>query len=75
MGVEFLHIDPVPFNSSNRHFEELPENFLETISPQQPSSVPLGLSSSQDSNLSGITSNPQLVSLAPMSVANSNNHG
>lgn len=52
-----LQIDPnISFNSSvNRPFEELPENFLETISPQQ-SQPPV----QQDS--------PQLASLAPMSL-------
>lgn len=77
MGVEFLHIDPgITFNaSSNRHFEDLPENFLETISPQQqPSSMSMGMSSQQDGNQLGIVTSPQLVSLAPMSVASSNDH-
>uniref|UniRef100_A0A914EPY1 One cut domain family member n=1 Tax=Acrobeloides nanus TaxID=290746 RepID=A0A914EPY1_9BILA len=71
-GVEFLHIDPnLTFNSMNRHFEELPENFLETISPQQGTpTMSLGLSS-QDGNSLG----PQLASLTPMSVAGGNDHG
>uniref|UniRef100_F1KW23 One cut domain family member n=1 Tax=Ascaris suum TaxID=6253 RepID=F1KW23_ASCSU len=57
-----LQIDPnISFNSSvNRPFEELPENFLETISPQQ-SQPPV----QQDS--------PQLASLAPMSLGASDN--
>ncbi|VDM36552.1 unnamed protein product [Toxocara canis] len=57
-----LQIDPsISFNSSvNRPFEELPENFLETISPQQ--SQP---SVQQDS--------PQLASLAPMSLGANDN--
>ncbi|MFH4983506.1 hypothetical protein AB6A40_010215 [Gnathostoma spinigerum] len=55
----YLQIDPSlsTFNSSvNRAFEELPENFLESISPQQ--AQPAAQHES-----------PQLASLAPMSVA------
>lgn len=34
--VDFLNIEPqLNFNSASGHFEDLPENFLETISPQQ----------------------------------------
>lgn len=34
--VDFLNIEPqISFNSTSGHFEDLPENFLETISPQQ----------------------------------------
>lgn len=53
-----LQIDPnISFNSSvNRPFEELPENFLESISPQQ-SQGPV----QQES--------PQLAPLAPMSLS------
>ncbi|EJW69951.1 hypothetical protein WUBG_19144 [Wuchereria bancrofti] len=51
-----LQIDPnITFNSVNRPFEELPENFLESISPQQNQS-----SAPQES--------PQLAPLAPMSL-------
>ncbi|VDN05275.1 unnamed protein product [Thelazia callipaeda] len=58
-----LQIDPnITFNSVNRPFEELPENFLESISPQQNQA-----SASQDS--------PQLVSLAPMSIGSNDNFG
>ncbi|MCP9261850.1 Homeobox protein onecut [Dirofilaria immitis] len=58
-----LQIDPnITFNSVNRPFEELPENFLESISPQQnQGSVP------QES--------PQLAPLAPMSLSSNDNFG
>uniref|UniRef100_A0A0N5AV96 Growth-regulating factor n=1 Tax=Syphacia muris TaxID=451379 RepID=A0A0N5AV96_9BILA len=55
-----LQIDPnLTFNNSvNRPFEELPENFLESISPQQSQS-----GTQQES--------PQLAPLAPMSLSSS----
>ncbi|EFO19780.1 hypothetical protein LOAG_08712 [Loa loa] len=58
-----LQIDPnITFNSVNRPFEELPENFLESISPQQNQG-----SAPQES--------PQLAPLAPMSLGSSDNFG
>uniref|UniRef100_A0A8R1TJC6 One cut domain family member n=1 Tax=Onchocerca volvulus TaxID=6282 RepID=A0A8R1TJC6_ONCVO len=58
-----LQIDPnITFNSVNRPFEELPENFLESISPQQNQG-----SAPQES--------PQLASLAPMSLGSNDNFG
>lgn len=51
-----LQIDPnITFNSVNRPFEELPENFLESISPQQ-------------NQGSALQESPQLAPLAPMSL-------
>ena len=44
--------------------QDLPENFLDTISPQQPSQ------SSLNHSLAEHTSSPQLASLAPMSISN-----
>ncbi|VDN35645.1 unnamed protein product [Gongylonema pulchrum] len=50
-----LQIDPnITYNTVNRPFEDLPENFLDTISPQNQGSTP------QES--------PQLAPLAPMSL-------
>uniref|UniRef100_A0A0R3RFM0 One cut domain family member n=1 Tax=Elaeophora elaphi TaxID=1147741 RepID=A0A0R3RFM0_9BILA len=58
-----LQIDPnITFNSVNRPFEELPENFLESISPQQNQG-----SAPQES--------PQLAPLAPMSLGSNDNFG
>lgn len=70
--MDFLQIDPrLSYNSSNRHFEELPENFLETISPQQSgqSSVSVNLSGHHDTQHGGNVASPQLASLTTMSVA------
>ncbi|KAH7727219.1 CUT domain containing protein [Aphelenchoides avenae] len=69
VAVDFLQIDPrLSYNSSSRHFEELPENFLETISPQQSgqSSVSVNLSGHHDHG--GNVASPQLASLTTMSV-------
>ncbi|PAV76950.1 hypothetical protein WR25_18752 isoform A [Diploscapter pachys] len=65
-NADYLQIDPnSTFISSNpRTFEDLPENFLDTISPQQPSQ------SSLNHSLAEHTSSPQLASLAPMSISN-----
>uniref|UniRef100_A0A914V7N3 One cut domain family member n=1 Tax=Plectus sambesii TaxID=2011161 RepID=A0A914V7N3_9BILA len=64
-GGDFLHVNAnLSFNSSNRSvvFEDLPENFLENISPQQGSSVGLGVDQQHNSG------SPMLASLAPMSL-------
>jgi hypothetical protein len=74
MNVGFLQIEPqLSFNTSNRHFEELPENFLETMSPQQHaghghSSM---MSSSMGHSLDVVhsTTSPQLASLTTVSMA------
>lgn len=62
---EFLQIDPSStfIHSSNRNYEDLPENFLETISPQQSSAPPSAVMINDHS------SSPQLAPLAPMSMA------
>lgn len=68
MPVEFLQIEPqLNFNNTSRHFEDLPENFLETISPQQGSTQ----SSSLSINLGGghHVVNSQLASLTGMGVS------
>ncbi|KAL3110086.1 hypothetical protein niasHT_015689 [Heterodera trifolii] len=75
----FIQIDPqISFNTTSRHFEELPENFLETISPQQGhSSVGHhqliaglgGLHHESGGNVSHVTTTPQLASLTTVSMA------
>lgn len=74
MPVEFLQIEPqLSFNNTNRHFEELPENFLETISPQQTggqSSISsLNLSAGHHHHDGSVVVSPQLASLTAMSVS------
>ncbi|VDK24755.1 unnamed protein product, partial [Anisakis simplex] len=68
-----LQIDAptISFNSSvNRPFEDLPENFLETISPQQTQPPGPGGANvpSNGSGAGGQQDSPQLASLAPMSL-------
>jgi hypothetical protein len=63
-GGDFLHVNAnLSFNSSTRAvvFEDLPENFLENISPQQG-----GLGG--DHHAQPHSSSPMLASLAPMSL-------
>jgi len=71
--VSFLQIEPqISFNTANRHFEELPENFLETISPQQhaahghPSMMSMG---GGHEAIVHSTTSPQLASLTTVSMA------
>lgn len=78
MPVEFLQIEPqLNFNTTNRHFEDLPENFLETISPQQ-SGGGAGQSSSLSINLGSghhVVNSSQLASLTGMGVSSNDNGG
>lgn len=75
MPVSFLQIEPqISFNTTNRHFEELPENFLETISPQQHAHTGHGHPTmmSMGGSHEGIvhsTTSPQLASLTTVSMA------
>jgi hypothetical protein len=64
-GNNFLQIDPTHFNgSTTRHYDDLPENFLETVSPHN-SGPPLSLPSHHDNGGSHIPG------LSTMSVAGS----
>jgi hypothetical protein len=72
LPISFLQIEPqISFNTPTRHFEELPENFLETISPQQHADGLLGSSiNSHDGRCEGTTAGiPQLASLTTVSMA------
>ncbi|KAK6028221.1 CUT domain protein [Ostertagia ostertagi] len=62
-AADYLQIDPSStfINNATRNFEDLPENFLDTISPQQ-SSQSLGQLMNDHAN------SPQLAPLAPMSI-------
>lgn len=74
MPISFLQIEPqISFNTTARHFEELPENFLETISPQQHADGVLGSSlNNHDGRCEGTTTGiPQLASLTTVSMAGS----
>jgi hypothetical protein len=85
--VGFLQIEPqISFNAPNRHFEELPENFLETISPQQHGGHGHGHGHpsmmSNTMNLVGnshegvhSTTSPQLASLTTVSMAGGGANG
>lgn len=83
----FLQIEPqISFNTNSRHFEELPENFLETMSPQQhaghvhphqlmmSSSINIGGGTSHDVIVHSTTS-PQLASLTTVSMAGGSTNG
>ncbi|KAK0394400.1 hypothetical protein QR680_000714 [Steinernema hermaphroditum] len=61
--TEYLQIDPFV---ARGQFEELPENFLDTISPQQ--TVSHGHVVHQDPSIVSVAS-PQLASLTPMSLS------
>ncbi|KAF7635166.1 One cut domain family member [Meloidogyne graminicola] len=74
LPISFLQIEPqISFNTTARHFEELPENFLETISPQQHADGVLGSSlNNHDGRCEGTTTGiPQLASLTTVSMAGS----
>ncbi|KJH46750.1 CUT domain protein [Dictyocaulus viviparus] len=62
-AADYLQIDPSStfINNATRNFEDLPENFLDTISPQQ-STQSLGQLMNDHAN------SPQLAPLAPMSI-------
>ncbi|WKX97737.1 hypothetical protein Q1695_013425 [Nippostrongylus brasiliensis] len=62
-AADYLQIDPSStfINNATRNFEDLPENFLDTISPQQ-SSQSIGQLMNDHAN------SPQLAPLAPMSI-------
>ncbi|KAJ1361182.1 hypothetical protein KIN20_020375 [Parelaphostrongylus tenuis] len=62
-AADYLQIDPSStfINNATRNFEDLPENFLDTISPQQ-NSQSLGQLLNDHAN------SPQLAPLAPMSI-------
>ena len=49
-GNNFLQIDPnAHFNGQSRHYDDLPENFLETVSPHgSTQQLPLNLQSHHD---------------------------
>ena len=49
-GNNFLQIDPnAHFNGQSRHYDDLPENFLETVSPHgSTQQLPLTLQSHHD---------------------------
>ncbi|KAL7073074.1 hypothetical protein ACQ4LE_007999 [Meloidogyne hapla] len=73
LPISFLQIEPqISFNTPARHFEELPENFLETISPQQHADGLHGVSVNHDGRGEGTTAGmPQLASLTTVSMAGS----
>ncbi|KAK6736687.1 hypothetical protein RB195_019406 [Necator americanus] len=62
-AADYLQIDPSStfINNATRNFEDLPENFLDNVSPQQ-SSQSLGTLMNDHAN------SPQLAPLAPMSI-------
>ncbi|KAL6734573.1 hypothetical protein Aduo_005099 [Ancylostoma duodenale] len=62
-AADYLQIDPSStfINNATRNFEDLPENFLDNVSPQQ-SSQPIGTLMNDHAN------SPQLAPLAPMSI-------
>jgi hypothetical protein len=67
-GNNFLQIDPTHFNgSTSRHYDDLPENFLETVSPHN-SGPPLSLSSLPNHHDNG---GSHLAGLGTMSVTGS----
>lgn len=53
-GNNYLQLDPTHFNGA-RHYDDLPENFLETVSPHN-TGPPLSLPSHHDpgSHLAGL---------------------
>ncbi|CAK5029735.1 unnamed protein product [Meloidogyne enterolobii] len=74
LPISFLQIEPqISFNTPARHFEELPENFLETISPQQHADGLHGVSVNHHDGRGEGTSTgmPQLASLTTVSMAGS----
>nr|CAD2181545.1 unnamed protein product [Meloidogyne enterolobii] len=74
LPISFLQIEPqISFNTPARHFEELPENFLETISPQQHADGLHGVSvNHHDGRGEGTSAGiPQLASLTTVSMAGS----
>ncbi|CAK5084002.1 unnamed protein product [Meloidogyne enterolobii] len=74
LPISFLQIEPqISFNTPARHFEELPENFLETISPQQHADGLHGVPvNHHDGRGEGTSAGmPQLASLTTVSMAGS----
>uniref|UniRef100_A0AC34FFF5 One cut domain family member n=1 Tax=Panagrolaimus sp. ES5 TaxID=591445 RepID=A0AC34FFF5_9BILA len=70
-GNNFLQIDPTHFNgSTTRHYDDLPENFLETVSPHN-TGPPLPLSSLPNHHDNG---GSHLAGLGSMSVTGSEFH-
>ncbi|EPB68680.1 CUT domain protein [Ancylostoma ceylanicum] len=69
-AADYLQIDPSStfINNATRNFEDLPENFLDNVSPQQ-SSQPLGTLMNDHAN------SPQLAPLAPMSIGSDQSFG